>query len=746
MTVHQFRRPSILRWVPQAAIVLVVASLYGMGYLNFLESELADARFKLLERSPSNGLVLVEIDAKSLQELPVWPWPRSFHAAIIDRLIAANAGRIAIDLDFSAHSSQQEDLALETALAAAEGRVVLPAFMQAESGRAGRAEVVLSAPLPALARHVTLASVNVVPEADGRVRSASPNVTWGASSLPAFFAVLFGDSNPAPETFYIDYGIQPSAITRVSFIDLLTGSFEHELFAGKHVLIGATAGQLSDEIPVPVYGVLPGIMVQALAYESLAAGRTLQRVTLAPILIVALLIVLVLGPKFLGWSWRRGLLVLAAVWLASFGLSIAVQAVSPIILEITPWLLTLASAYFFALTQRLDQQDLRLLAQSLTIRRKNAFMSQVVEKSFDGILTFDETGTIQTLNPAAALIFGSNAEATVGGDLRKILYPVMSANLAAGAIDFRQLQGGPHEFAARRQDGECRTVQIVVSQMEQDRETLSIAQIRDVSEQKQQENSLRRAVEQAETANRSKTEFLANMSHELRTPLNAIIGFSEMFVEEVLGPLGAPRYREYAKDIRASGKHLLDIINDVLDVSKIEAGEHKLNCEQFDIETTIQVSLRLVDKRAQDSKHRLSVEIPDNLPELYADRRALKQVLLNLLSNAIKFTPEGGTISVRARMAEDQRLTIDIADSGIGIAAEDVQKALAFFGQVDGDLTRKYEGTGIGLTLAQRLMELHGGTLSLESAVGEGTTVTICFPAERVQQPNQLPVANSAVA
>ena len=723
--------PAVTRRIPHLVILALVGLAYWLGHLDFLESRLADARFKLLDRMPSENLLLVEIDAPSLQQLPVWPWPRRFHAEVIDRLIAAGARRIAMDVDFSAYSSPREDQALESALEASNGRVILPAFMQAASEKDGQREVVLSAPIPPLVRHATLASANVVTEADGRVRSVSPVVAWGEASLAALFAALADHPEPAPDNFYIDYGIQPAAIARISYADILTGRFEPGLVAGKNVLIGATAGQLSDEIPVPVFGVLPGVVVQALAYESLIAGRTLQRVTPSPILLVTLLIVLALGPKFLGWSWRRGLLVLATVWLAALGLSAAVQVVFPIILEITPWLLATALSYVFALTSSLDQQDLRLLAQSLVIRRKDAFMSQVVEKSFDGILTFDENGTIRTLNRAAELIFSGSPEAAVGGNLRKILHPIAPAGTEQSALDLCQLQGGPYELVARRADGEWRAVEIVVSQMVQDHETLFIAQIRDVSQQKlaearvreaqtrlneaidsihegfalydeqdrlvlcngkfrqflfgadqpilsgrpfeeiirqaaergrvasaegrietwiserlqrhrnpqgsyeerfedatcaliserrtrdggtvaiyadiselkQQESSLRSAVEQAETANRSKTEFLANMSHELRTPLNAIIGFSEMFIQEVLGPLGAPRYRQYAEDICGSGRHLLDIINDVLDVSKIEAGEQELYCEQVGVRAVVEASLRLVDKRAQDAGH-----------------------------------------------------------------------------------------------------------------------------------------------
>jgi PAS domain S-box-containing protein len=872
MLTRLLRRSRRLRWLPQIVVFLAVTCLYTLGYLDFAESELADTRFELAGRAPSEHLLVVEIDARSLQELPVWPWPRRYHAEVVDRLIAAGARRVAIDVDFSARSSPEEDRALERALEASSGRVILPAFMQAASGDSGRTDMILSAPLPDLARHAVLASVNVAPEADGRVRSVAPVVAWGASSLPAMFTALAEPPGPVPDSFYIDYGIRLSAIERVSFVDIQTGRFDPALVAGRNVLIGATAGELGDNIPVPVHGVLPAVMVQALAYESLIAERILQRVTQAPILLVALLIVLLLGPRFLTWSWSRGLLLLATVWLAAFVLSAAVQALSAVVLEVTPWLLASALAYAYALTRRLDQQDLRLLTQSLAIRRKDALMSQVVENSLDGILTFDENGAIRTLNRAAADIFGERQETAIGRDLNKMLYRVLPGGTQLKATDLCRLEGGPHEFVARLADGERRAVQAVVSRMAQDRETLFIAQIRDVSRQKRaereareaqirlneaiesisegfalyderdrlvlcngkfreclfgpeqpvlsglsfeeitrqaaergriaatagrieywvaeclerhrnpqgpyeqrfedgscaliserktrnggtvaiytdisemkrQESGLRDAVEQAQMANRSKTEFLANMSHELRTPLNAIIGFSEMIFDEILGPLETRRYREYAEDIHGSGKHLLDIINDVLDVSKIEAGKRELDCAPIDIGRLTEASLLLVEQRALEAGHSLLVDLPDDLPSLYADKRALKQILINLLSNAVKFTPDGGVISVSARLAEDGRLVIDIADNGIGIAPEDVPKALAFFAQVESDLSRRFEGTGLGLALSRRLTELHGGTLELASEVGVGTTVTMAFPADRVRGPGRLTVVHDA--
>jgi len=243
---------------------------------------------------------------------------------------------------------------------------------------------------------------------------------------------------------------------------------------------------------------------------------------------------------------------------------------------------------------------------------------------------------------------------------------------------------------------------------------------------------LLRARNHAETANRAKSEFLANMSHELRTPLNAIIGFSEIIQAETFGPVGNSKYLEYAVDIHKSGEHLLALINDILDLSKIEVGKVDLREEDVDVSRAIRSCLLLVKERAETTHVSLESEIAENLPPLYADERKLKQILINLLSNAIKFTPAGGKVAVRARSSLDDGYVLQVVDTGIGIAEEDIALALAPFSQIDSDFSRKYEGTGLGLPLTKALTELHGGALSLESKVGIGTTVTVRFPAPRI--------------
>ena len=243
--------------------------------------------------------------------------------------------------------------------------------------------------------------------------------------------------------------------------------------------------------------------------------------------------------------------------------------------------------------------------------------------------------------------------------------------------------------------------------------------------------NLTKALDAAAAASQAKSQFLATMSHELRTPLNAIIGFSELLKGELFGPLGDARYKGYINDVHRSGKHLLALVNDVLDFSKIDAGHLELQEDQIDIGETLSTSLRMIEGQAANTGVILENEIAGDLPILRADERRVRQILLNLLSNAVKFTQRGGKVRLIA-FTDDNEFIVQVSDTGIGMAPEDIPRALERFGQLDSDLNRKYEGTGLGLPLTKKLAELHGGRLEIESALCVGTKVTVAFPAERL--------------
>jgi len=221
------------------------------------------------------------------------------------------------------------------------------------------------------------------------------------------------------------------------------------------------------------------------------------------------------------------------------------------------------------------------------------------------------------------------------------------------------------------------------------------------------------------------------MSHELRTPLNAIIGFSDSINEETLGPLGHSRYKEYIHDIHDSGVHLLQLVNDILDVSAIEAGKLELHEEPLNANSVVNACMRLVKHHADEGDVHLSFAIDDNLPLFYGDQRRMKQILLNLLSNAVKFTPAGGKVALNVTTDSEGGHVFSVVDTGVGMSSSELVKAMTQFGQVDSSFTRKQQGTGLGLPLTKGLIELHGGTLEVESEKGYGTLVRVTFPKER---------------
>jgi PAS domain S-box-containing protein len=255
--------------------------------------------------------------------------------------------------------------------------------------------------------------------------------------------------------------------------------------------------------------------------------------------------------------------------------------------------------------------------------------------------------------------------------------------------------------------------------------------VENITERKQIEAELHAAREIAEQSNKAKSVFLANMSHELRTPLNAILGFSELMMQELFGPMGDPHYVEFAGDIFRSGRHLLDIIGNILDLAKVETGQLSLDERDVDIVDLIRGSERLVAETARLRDIALRLDVPAGVVSVLVDPTRLRQILLNLLSNAVKFTPEGKGV-VLSCGREGDRLYLRVADTGIGIKPDDLDRVMQPFHQVDNSFSRRYEGTGLGLPLTQSLVDLHGATMTIESVPEDGTTVTVMLPPERV--------------
>ena len=255
---------------------------------------------------------------------------------------------------------------------------------------------------------------------------------------------------------------------------------------------------------------------------------------------------------------------------------------------------------------------------------------------------------------------------------------------------------------------------------------------RDITSQAQIKEELAEATEAAKAASKAKSEFLSTMSHELRTPLNAVIGFSEVIGDELFGPVGHPKYLEYAHDIHSSGIHLLDMINDILDISRIEAGRMELANEPVTFPEVVEQAIHMIEEKRRQADITIDADLPANLPGFHGDKRAMVQVLLNLLSNAVKFTPAGGTITIRAEIGEDGGISLTVADTGVGIPAEDLSALMQPFSQAGNQAAARESGTGLGLYLVKRLVEQQEGAFAISSEEGKGVTATIRMPSGRL--------------
>lgn len=366
------------------------------------------------------------------------------------------------------------------------------------------------------------------------------------------------------------------------------------------------------------------------------------------------------------------------------------------------------------------------------LQHEREFLEKLINAVPLPIFLIDTNGALQRANSALFRFFGIDARSTLGLRWHDFLSIETAERLAVGDLDAKE--ESIYEAMLTVAGGEERMVLVTKVRFNKPGEGVygQIGVLIDITERTRTETELRTAKRLADEATKAKSEFLATMSHELRTPLNAILGFSEMISMQVLGAEDPSRYRDYAGSIYESGSHLLEIINDILDISAVEAGKLTLHPEDIDTVTLVESAERLIQVRAEKRRLRLDVDLIDAPKRLRVDKRRVKQILINLLGNAVKFTPEGGEIKLQAHGTDEGGVSFVVSDTGIGMDAEGLAKALTLFGQVDSRLARRYEGTGLGLPLSQHLAESLGGGLKVQSTLGRGTTITVTLPADCV--------------
>jgi PAS domain S-box-containing protein len=726
-----------MRWRWTCCLLASLGALGAQagGVLEPLERPLFDLRMRFIERSGDPEPVLVEIDPRSIHEVGRWPWPRSLHALLLDRLTAAGAGEVFLDVDFSLPSEAYEDGVLEDALARRQGKTTLVAFRQWSASAEAYIDV---GPLPRFARHARIASSNMVPADDGLIRTGQERYPWRGASLPSFAAVIAGSTGD--RRFAIDYGIRPDSLTRVSFVDVARGEVDGELLRGRRIVVGATAVELGDNLAVPNHRVLPGVVVQMLAAQSLMLDRGLQRLPLwlfallLPAFVVALTgLTRRAGPVALVGAFAGGNVIVVA---AALGL----QATAPLLLDVMPFVVASFLAIAALFLRRFQHVARSLMVETVSRLRSEKLMATVAYNAFDALVTTDAAGRVRFMNRAASRMFGMTlGEATGLSVAHFIARPdALDEEKLVGTLQRVMAGGRPRRLVCRRGNGELFYADLVVSQIDDAERPMLILMIRDIDRRVKaerrllaRERDLRRAKTEAELANQLKTEFLHNMSHELKTPLNAIIGFSEVMERQLLGPLGSDNYVAYAKDIRTSGERLLHTVADVLEYARLESGNAPPVDAEFDLVGLCRQVAERLKAAGSASGHAIEASVPPAEARYLGDERLIKLAIEHVVANALKFTPPDGVIRFMLDLEDDGRARILVEDTGIGIDPAEIEGCFEAFRQADGGLERSHEGAGLGLTLARRFIELHQGSIFIQSQRGAGTSVAISLPGSR---------------
>jgi diguanylate cyclase (GGDEF)-like protein/PAS domain S-box-containing protein len=477
------RLATMPRHRPFLLVGLLVAGLYLGGWLDKGERDLVDLRARLHTRSASGELLIVAIDPASLQALRRWPWPRRYHAEVLRRLLAAGAGRVAFDIDFSSSFGTEDDRALEEALATAgPERVALAVHRQWM-----RDQIFDTAPLLNFRPYVSLASITVQPDPEGLIRGLQTIAPWGTGSVPTMPAWLAEGTDVAPQDLLIDFSIDPATIPTLSFVDVLQGRFDPAMIAGKAVLIGPLAIELGDWRSAPIYRALAGPSLQALAFETLIQDRALRRVDGAPVALASGLLALLIGPWFVRLPWRRGLLLLAGGGALLVTAAALLQPLAAWAIDTIAPLLALLIAFSVAMLLRVERQARALVGQIGSLPATDDMMRQLVDSSFDAVITFANDGLMLSCNRAAERIFGAPAGALIGNPLALLLPERHGLSLEGLAQ-----AGGSHELDGQAQDGRRFPVEATFSRIQVDEKWVGLAILRDITERKAQQAQLER--------------------------------------------------------------------------------------------------------------------------------------------------------------------------------------------------------------------------------------------------------------
>ena len=654
--------------------------------------------------------LIVDITAQDMSQSDGAHLPRGQLAETLVRLNAAGAERVLIDLTLSEQLSSKDDTSLLSAMASfGPNRVAI------SEGSADK-----------FGAHASQVDFDLITDTDGWTRAVQTAHKSSGYSPAAWLAT----GQLSEEIINVDLRYDPATLQRVSLGTILA---RHDIdMSNYRVIISRDPSIASSRIQLPFGDGADRAAIVALGTHSMLSGyQGAVKKSWLMGLSVALMFT-VLGVIFATFVKRRRLLVLVGLTMTFTVVALNMALMKSWggqgypIMQFTCFLVGMVVTISYRL--RLFQMISGFLKGDLS--PEEAWAWRAHEDSQFPVILLNAMGKIRRMNPAA-----EDIKTWLGDDL--------------SGTDQLQFQQGAKDISLIGRDGFNRKFEL-----EWPHSAVAIIVLKDITEAARKIDTLQKsqskAIELAETyelkknsaeaASQQKSNFLANMSHELRTPLNAINGFSGILHSELFGPLGDPRYKEFASNILVSGKHLLSLINDILDLSKIEAGKMKLNVEAVEVGDIISQAILIVNTRAKENGLQLIYENTE-LPHTQADPRAVKQILLNLLTNAIKFTPEGGVVKVTVQ-AQSSCLAVHIADSGIGISEENIKRLAQPFQQVDSGQSKDIEGTGLGLSLSKSLVELHGGTFTIQSELGRGTVITFTLPNTVLGYVAETPPAN----
>lgn len=716
-----------------AAGALLILIAFATGGFQTLNSGLANVVFKVHERPASGDVVIVAFDRDSRAAMGGQSATREHHAQVIRNLTDAGAARIGMNFDFHKASNENVDSKLIEAAKYATGRLVLPATSEHTFG--GDDHVNFQEPFPALSAIAELGGIHFHSDDHGHVHEHQLVHAWRDGVIQSFASKGVMSKATEPQEFFLDFSINPKSIPTYSYIDILNRQVPASEIKGKYIFAGSTVGFAGDSLLVPVHGTLSKTELHALAGEALVQGRLITQPSPIGDLLIALFVFLGFTRVFLMFRGRTNTIIAVITVAAMSGLFVISLCYYTWQLPLGSAALSLMLALAVSSHIRLNRNSRDLFKKAFEARERDELMKSIITTNFDGVVVFNERDRVYFINPTAAKMLNWSIEGAIGREREALLS--LPENFAKSDGNIKIAETVITRADGNRLDVELAVTQSVLTPLETRHErrksgrTYSIYTFRDISVRKQAEKSMAEAAELAVEADQLKSEFIANMSHELRAPLNSIIGFSEVIKQELYGNLGSPQYKGYAEDIHASGRHLLSLIDDLIEVSQIASGKVVLNDTEIDTERMFAECLQVVRTYPDASKKVISASIHPGCPNLIADPHALKHILINLLSNAIKFTRDGDGIRLSAAPNVNGGVDIMVSDDGIGIPPEEMDRITEAFHQIDRPAHRKNAGTGLGLHIVQSLAELHGATVSVTSTVDSGTQVRVVFPPER---------------